>query len=98
MQFDGTLTIDDNRKESSLDGTLLATQGAADPLGDATATIENQGFGNNQFVRVTGSRGQLGNVNVIFMTSIRQSTAAAAAAAAPTPPASKLRPSGGKVR
>jgi polyisoprenoid-binding protein YceI len=89
MQFDGTLTIDDNRKESSLDGTLLATQGAADPFGDATSTIENHGFGNNQSVRVTGNKGQLGNVNVIFMTSIQKLVVTEAAAAAPTPPARK---------
>jgi len=77
VQISGILSIDNNKKESKLDGTLLAVRGSASPLGDATAFLENNGFTSGQRVVITGDRGQLGNVEVIFMVN------AAAAAAGP---------------
>jgi hypothetical protein len=80
MQIPGTLAIDDSKKESRLDGTLLAVQGSASPMGDATAFLENNGFSDGQRVVITGDRDQLGSVDVIFMINAAAGSAAAAGA------------------
>jgi hypothetical protein len=78
MQIPGTLAINDNKKESRLDGSLLAVQGSASPMGDATAFLENNGFRDGQRVVIAGDRGQLGNLDVIFMINAAAGATAAA--------------------
>jgi len=81
MTFDGTLSIDDNLKESKLDGTFLARQGSGDPFGDATAFLENRGFSDGDLATITGSNGNIGQQPVIFMTNAVPKVATAAAVA-----------------
>jgi hypothetical protein len=78
LQIPGILGIDDNKKESRLDGTLLAVEGSASPLGDATQFLENKGFSDGQRVEITGDRGKLGKTSVIFMVDAMGSSAVSA--------------------
>jgi hypothetical protein len=64
----GTLSIDANLKISQLDGKPLAVQGSADPEGDATRFLQGKKFKTGDQAQITGDDGQLGNLNVIFMT------------------------------
>jgi hypothetical protein len=82
----GTLSIDDNSKESRLNGVLLVVLRAGhrrvesdrDPAGDATAFLENHGFLNGDKADVTGTERKLGNETVIDMIKAEHVPAAAA--------------------
>jgi hypothetical protein len=76
MQEVGNLSIDDNSKESKLDDTLLAVEGSGDPFGDATAFLERKGFADGEQARITGNTGEVGDVDVIFMTDAERLPAA----------------------
>ncbi len=78
----GTLSIDDNSKESRLNGVLLVVLSADDPAGDATAFLENHGFLNGDKADVTGTESKLGNETVIDMINAVPVPAAAVAQAA----------------
>ena len=54
----------------SINGTDLARQGAPKPFEAAVNFIHNRGFVGGDFVTVGGSNGNVGNVPVIFITSI----------------------------
>lgn len=71
MPFDGTLSIDNDRKESKLDGTLLATEGSGDPFGDATTFLEDNGFSDGDQASISGGKGKIGAQSVIFMTDAK---------------------------
>ncbi len=82
-QRTGTLSI--SMGNSRLDGTLLAIQGAANPLGAATSFLIARGFSIGSFIKVTGADGMLGSVAVFFMTS-----AVAASVPVPIQPAGNI--------
>lgn len=62
----GQLKVSGN---SVLNGTTLARAGEGDPLGAATNFLADRGLGNNDFIRVNGSDGFVGNMPVFFITS-----------------------------
>ena len=64
--------------ESQLDGLLLAVEGASNPLTAATTYLVNNGFVNNQRIRVTGRNAKLGNVPVYYMTGVQPAAEAIA--------------------
>ena len=64
----GTLVVSSG--VSSINGTDLARKGAPKPFEAATNFIANRGFRSGDFVRVEGSKGNVGNVPVIFITAI----------------------------
>ncbi len=78
MPFTGILSIDDNQEESRLDGTLLAVQGSQDPLGDATAFLENKPLASGDTISVTGTSGTFAGLDVIFMIDAAKVATAAA--------------------
>ena len=68
MKTSGILKVDSGI--SQLNGTRLALQGESDPLTAATNFLANRGFGNNSPISVEGSNDSLGNLPVIFITSV----------------------------
>jgi hypothetical protein len=63
----GRLTVDSG--VSSLDGTTLARAGTPNPFGMATSFLANRNLKPNNFIRVDGTDGYVGNVPVFFITS-----------------------------
>jgi hypothetical protein len=65
-----TGTLEVKLGESKLNGTPLAREGAADPLAAATNFLANRGLGDDDRVKVTGSAGSLGTLEVFFITDV----------------------------
>lgn len=66
MERTGTLTI--SQGTSRLDGMLLGRSGNLDPLSAATAFLTDKGFRTNDFIKVTGTDGEIGGAAVMFIT------------------------------
>jgi hypothetical protein len=67
MERTGTLRILNGN--SRLDRLLLARRDEPDPLRAATAFLGTAGFDSGDRIRVTGADGQIGNVDVMFITN-----------------------------
>jgi hypothetical protein len=100
-----TARLKTSNGDSRLDGTLLAREGAPDPLGAATNFLNNLGLHDPDCITVTGKDGTLNGEAVIFIDGASKTdeslcgqrlmvTGAVAAAAGPSKkvPSKQVRP------
>jgi hypothetical protein len=79
----GTLSIDDNSKESRLDGVLLVVGTSGDAPGDATAYLENNNFADGDQADVEGTDVKWSGKPAINMKSAKPVPEAVKTQAAP---------------
>jgi hypothetical protein len=65
----GTLNI--LGEQSTLDGVMLARPNFADPFAAATNFVIEAGMAQGDMIEITGSRGTIGGVTVLFIDSAR---------------------------
>ena len=90
-EFRGILLI--SGSQSSVNGDILLMAGDEDPdsaMSGATSFVKRKGFQSGFSIIVTGSKGQVGDVSGIVMTSAAAPTVAAPAAMAVAGPAAMV--------